>query len=77
LRCTIIRLYGDFNHRDEQDRVKLDTAGSERDLAEIRANLKPGARATIYDDSYEAEGILEFIEGTWRARILWETGRDI
>lgn len=73
----MIRIYGDFNHRDEQGRVRLDTVGSERDIAKLESALRPGLQVTVFDDSYEAEGVLELVEGTWRARILWETGRDL
>jgi hypothetical protein len=76
-RLRLIRIYGDFNHRDQQDRVRLDTFGSERDLAKLQTVLEPGLRVQVYDDSYEAEGILEIVEGGWRARILWETGKDL
>ncbi len=77
VRLFVIIVYGDFNHRDVRGRVRLDTVGSEEDLRKVRVALTPGLRVTVYDDSYQAEGIMEFVEGTWRARILWETGKDI
>lgn len=72
----MIRIWVDFNNRDG-DWVILDTAGSKEDLRRHSKLLREGLRVLIHDDSYQAEGILESLGGVWRARILWETGRDL
>ena len=73
---TLPRIRGDFNSKDERGRVRLDTAGSEKDIAELGADAWSALRVLIYDEGgYQAQGILEFVDGIWRARIIPGTGR--
>lgn len=72
----VIRMNGDFNNLITRDHVLLNTLGSLRDLERLGRKLRSGLRVVINDGSYEAEGVLEFDGEYWRARILWETGRD-
>jgi hypothetical protein len=72
----MIRIWGDFNNRDG-DWIILDTVGSKKDLRRYAKQLREGLRVVVHDDSYEAEGILEWKGGVWRARILWDTGRNM
>jgi hypothetical protein len=73
----VVRIWGDFNNLIARDLVLLNTLGSLRDLERLGRKLRSGLRVVIYDGSYEAEGILELVGKHWRARILWETWRDV
>lgn len=68
-------LFGDFNfiHGGEYDYVLVYPSALER----FRRRLRPGLRVHLTDGDYESEGILELVGKEWRARILWETARDI
>jgi len=72
----MIRIFGDFNNRDEEDRARLGTPKTNEDLASLGEKLREGLTVLVYDGDYEAEGVLEFVDSLWRARIRWETGRD-
>jgi hypothetical protein len=72
----MIRIFGDFNNRDEENRVRLGTEKTNEDLATLADKLREGLTVLVYDGDYEAEGVLEFVDGLWRARIRWDTGRD-
>jgi len=61
------RIRGDFNSKDERGRVPLDTPESEKDIAELGADAWDGLHVLIYDEGgYQADGILEFVDGIWR-----------
>lgn len=68
-------LFGDFNNiqRGDYDYVVVYPSL----LRRLRRRIKPGLRVHLTDGDYESEGILEVVEREWRARILWETARDI
>ncbi len=71
-----MRIRCDFNHKDERGRVRLDTPDSEEDIGALGADAWSGRHVRIYDEGgYQAEGILEFVDGIWRARIVPNTGR--
>jgi hypothetical protein len=56
------RIRGDPNSKDERGRVRLDTAQSEADIAELGADAWSGLHVVVYDDGgYQADGILEFV----------------
>ena len=69
----MIRIWGDFNRRDELGRVVLHSAD---DMKSEQVNLEPGLRVIIWMEDIEAEGVLEKDKGVWRARIVWETLKD-
>ncbi len=61
------RIRGDFDSKDERGRVPLDTPESEKDIAELGADAWDGLHVLIYDEGgYQADGILEFVDGIWR-----------
>ncbi len=67
----MIRIRADFNAQDRERRIRLDTRGSMEDIARLGAEVTEGARVLVYDEGdIEAEGILELVEGTWRARLV-------
>ncbi len=48
------------------------------DIARLGTEVREGARVLVYDEGdVEAEGILERVEGTWRARIVKGTLRRL
>ncbi len=69
---SLIRIRGDFNARDNEGRVRLDTVESEEDIAAWGAEVWSGRLVLICDEGeggYQAAGVLEFVDGSWRARI--------
>jgi hypothetical protein len=57
----MLRIYADFNSRDEQGRLTLDTVGSMRDLDAQKNELKDGMIVIFYvPDEFEVEGSLVF-----------------
>ena len=63
----MIRIYADFNHRDDQGRVVLDTVGSLADIKEHEDVLAEGMDVLLYmEDEFEVEGTLVF-DGVWLA----------
>ena len=72
----MIRIWGDFNELDRERRVRLYTPERNRDLRKLGGQLVDGLHVIVDSGDYEAEGVLEFSEGMWRARILWESAKD-
>lgn len=73
----MIRIYADFNHRDEQGRVLLDTVGSLADIGDHEAALAAGMVVLLVaDDELEVEGTLVF-DLVWRAVPDFETVRHL
>lgn len=68
----MIRIYGDFNQVDAKGRVLLSYAD---DTKSERVELREGLHVIVWDESVEAEGILEFEDGEWRARLVPGSGR--
>ena len=69
---AMIRIYGDFNQVDEKGRIVLNYPD---DTKSERVELKEGMHVVVWDESLEAEGVLEFEDEEWRARLLPGTGR--
>ena len=72
----MLRIWGDFNHLDLEYRVRLDTRGSLADIRRLRSEINEGMHIIIDDGDLQAEGVLEFAGGIWRARILWKNAKD-
>ncbi len=72
----MIRIYADFNHRDEHGNVLLDTVGSLADIAEHEPALTEGMVVLLVDAELEVEGTLLFDE-VWRAVPDFETVRHL
>jgi len=62
----MIRIWADFNEKDEKRRVILRHA---TDFKSEGTKLREGLRVTVWMEETEVEGILEFEEGLWRARL--------
>jgi len=63
----MIRLYADFNHRDEQGRVLLDTVGSLADIKKYEHMLAEDMDVMLHmENEFEVQGKLIFDE-VWRA----------
>lgn len=63
----MIRIYADWNDRDEQGRLRLDIAGALRDLDTHHQALVDGLRVLLdVQHEFELEATLVF-EEIWRA----------
>lgn len=71
----MIRIYADFNSTDEQDRVRLSTVGSLKDIELHRSQLKEGLKVILYmTNEFEVRGTLTF-DRIWRGIPDWTTIR--
>jgi len=70
----MMRIYADFNAIDG-NKLPLIFKGSIRDIQRQNVDLREGMRIIVYDDGYEAEGIVEKVRGEWYAHIVEGTGR--
>jgi hypothetical protein len=63
----MIRVYADFNAKDEKNRVCLDTADSLKDIEKHKPLLKDGLEVILYSPGdFEVAGKLIFDEGIWK-----------
>jgi hypothetical protein len=69
----MIRIYADFNTRDEKDRVALNTVGSLHDLETHKCELIDGLPIILYMPDVEVSGNLVFDEGIWWGIPDWNT----
>ncbi|MDY3557521.1 hypothetical protein R5W23_000047 [Gemmata sp. JC673] len=78
------RIYADFQNLDDEGRIRLDTAGSRRDLAATETELRAGAVVRLYTDDADdegnadpllTEGIVESSERGLVARVDWASIR--
>jgi len=72
----MIRIYADFNSRDDQGRVALNTTGSLRDLEAYKDELSVGMRVILYMPDIEVEGVLAF-DKVWLGIPDLATTRDL
>ncbi len=72
----MIRIWADFNGIDG-DRLALDVKGSIADIRRQGVVFREGLRIIVYDDGYQAEAIVERVEGEWFARVIPGTGRAV
>lgn len=72
-----LNLYADFNNADELGRVRLNGAGTLRDLARFGVPLSEGLALTVHDEELAADGVAEYspAEKVWAARIDWSLTR--
>lgn len=73
------RVFADFNNADPQGRVRLNCIGTIQDLNELQLVLQPGLAVTIYSESLEVSGVVQFSEeeGIWVADIDWDEIQDL
>lgn len=63
----MIRIYADYNTRDEQGRVVLNTVGSLKDIERYRDEMREGMEVILnVQDEFEVRATLTFDE-VWRA----------
>jgi len=70
-------IYADFNNADVEGRLRLNGAGTLRDLARMGMRLRDGMRLTIHDEELAADAVAVFSqnEGMWVAQIDWSLVR--
>lgn len=70
-------VYADFNNADPDGRVRLNGAGSLRDLARLGLNLRDGTPLTIHDEELAADGeaVFSTTEAIWVVVIDWSLVR--
>jgi hypothetical protein len=80
------RVYADFQNLDDENRLRLTCAGTERDLKRQAIELREGMLLTLYTDDATADGepdellaesVVHFneSEGCWVAAINWKAIR--
>lgn len=62
----MIRIWGDFNEKDEKGRVILRNAD---DFKSEAVELRDGMRVVVWMEETEVEGVLEHEAGVWRAKL--------
>ena len=72
-------IYADFNNCDVRGRVRLNIAGSQRDLASTGVRLADGVALHLTDNELQVIGTAEFSEeeNIWTARFNWDELREI
>ena len=72
-----IRIYADFNAQTEDEKVWLNTVGSQADLEKIETPLTDGMTVVLYDEELEVQARLErFRDGVhWLGVPDWSTKR--
>ena len=77
------RIYADFHNADAEGRLRLNCAGTAKDLARQQVVLRPGVLLTLYSDDVDEEGnsddlevsgVVEYSEAEqcWVARVDWD-----
>lgn len=71
------RVFADFHNADPQGRLRLNCAGTIRDLAEQDVQLRDGLALDFYSEDLEVEGLVRFSpeEVGWVAAIDWDAIR--
>ena len=72
----MIRIYADFNSKDEQGRVVLNTAASLKDLEAHKDEIQVGMTVILYMPDVEVCGVLIFDE-VWLGIPDYTTTRDL
>jgi len=74
---AIPTIRAEFNHKAQAGRVRLDTPDAREDIERLGDHIREGTRVLVRDEGgYQAECLLERVEGEWRARELSGTGRQ-
>ena len=77
------KIYGDFHKLDDDNRIRLTTVGTQRDLQRLGVQLEEGMALTLYMDDANDDGNSDdiMIDGTahfstadmcWVAAVNWE-----
>lgn len=70
---TALTLYADFNNADGEGRIRLNGAGTLRDLTRLGVRLRDGLPLAVHDEELAADGEAAYSpgEGLWTVRIDW------
>ena len=72
----MIRIYADFNSKDTDGRVWLNTVCSKKDIEKHEAELREGLEVILYvPDEFEVRGKLVRDRGIWKGHPDWSTIR--
>lgn len=68
------RIFADFQNADRLGRLRLNCAGTLRDLADQGVRLSEGLALELYSEDLEVEGLVRHSaeEGLWVAAIDWQ-----
>lgn len=71
------RVFADFHNADAQDRLRLNTAGTIKDLSCQKVTLREGLSLTLYSEDLEVDGRVRYsaAERVWVAVIDWNAIR--
>jgi len=72
----MLRIYCDFNNKDELHRVRLNLARSKSDIESSKEKLALGTHVLLYvENEFEVEAVLDFIVGQdlWVASPIYST----
>ena len=74
-----IKIYGDFQNADQNGNIRLNTQGTQKDLALLNVVLESNMKVLISDGELEALGIVNFSdkENIWVAEIDWDMVKDV
>jgi hypothetical protein len=78
------RVYADFHNLDDENRIRLTSVGTQRDLRKLGIDLKDGLALTFYMDDADDQGNPDDImvdgvvhgagkKNAWVAVVDWET----
>ncbi len=72
-----LRVFADFHNADAQGRLRLNTAGTIKDLACQKVRLREGLLLTLYSEDLEVDGRVRYSaeERVWVAVIDWDAIR--
>ena len=73
---VMIRIYADFNSKDEQGRVVLKSVASLRDLEVHKDEIHVGMKVTLYMPDVEVDGVLVF-DRVWLGIPDYSATRDL
>lgn len=65
------RIWVDFNNFSAEDRIRFNTKGSIEDMKKM-PELYEGMKVTVYDDEFEVDVMLTFVDGYWEGDLVSE-----
>jgi hypothetical protein len=73
------RVFADFHNADAQGRLRLNSAGTIKDLSCQKVTLREGLSLTLYSEDLEVDGRVRYSaeERVWVAAIDWNAIRRL
>ena len=73
------RIFADFHNADVKGRVRLNCAGTVKDLACQKISLQEGQSLILYSEDLEVDGVVRHSkkENLWVAVIDWDAIREV